>query len=207
MRASGADASGIGPAVWWIVARCGLWRLAQRVARAPVDAALTAVGDPGPWEPVRSLGGSQSAVVLVRGALADYVLKYDMPAAMAVAEARGLRLLAAADAVRVPAVIDAGESPAFVLLGPDDPPAVAERLRRLEMRASLRPLAGDQAGPLEFNQSVAEEIDPLEAEGVLTLTFRAYAYQTLPLSGGRASISSVSVRLASSPSAQLPKPA
>jgi fructosamine-3-kinase len=84
--------------------------------RAAVDAALAAIGDPGPWAAVGGLGGSQSAVVRLRAPSGDYVLKHGMPGAMATAEARGLRLLADTRAIRVPKVVAAGEHPPFVLL-------------------------------------------------------------------------------------------
>ncbi|MFN2115674.1 MAG: fructosamine kinase family protein [Anaerolineae bacterium] len=81
-----------------------------------VDAALRVAGDTGRWEPGRSLGGSQSAVVRLRTGTAEYVLKHGMAPEVATAEARGLRLLAATGTVRVPEVIGSGEEPAFVLL-------------------------------------------------------------------------------------------
>lgn len=81
-----------------------------------VDAALRGAGDKGPWRRERSLGASQSDVDLIATLSGRYVLKSRMPAEMAEAEARGLGLLADAQAVRVPAVIGWGSDPPFVLL-------------------------------------------------------------------------------------------
>jgi fructosamine-3-kinase len=73
----------------------------------------------GPLTAVAPLGGGFGARLLrVTAGCASYALKWAPPgsaAAMVAAEARGLRALAAAGAVRVPAVIAVGEAPAFVL--------------------------------------------------------------------------------------------
>ena len=70
----------------------------------------------GPWQTAGSLGGSQSAVVRLRTPVADYVLKHAMPGPMALAEAKGLKLLAETAAVRVPTVLAVGAEPPYVLM-------------------------------------------------------------------------------------------
>jgi fructosamine-3-kinase len=87
----------------------------RKLARAVTDA-LERVGDHGPWTADRSLGGGQQAVHLLTTPRDRYVLKHGMPGSMAVAEARGLVLLAESEAVRVPSVVAYGEEPGFVLL-------------------------------------------------------------------------------------------
>ena len=87
----------------------------RELARA-VSESLERIGDHGPWTADRSLGGGQQAVRLVVTPGERYVLKHGMPGAMAVAEARGLVLLAESEAVRVPSVLAHGEEPGFVLL-------------------------------------------------------------------------------------------
>lgn len=80
------------------------------------DAVVAAAG---PITAVAPRGGGFGASLLrVTAGGAPFALKWAPPgpaAAMVAAEAHGLRLLAAAGALRVPAVLAAGEDPAFVL--------------------------------------------------------------------------------------------
>lgn len=101
----------------------------------PVRAAFQAAGDPTPIQAIRPVGGGciNNAQRLVT-AQASYFLKWNahpLPG-MFPAEAQGLRLIAATQTVRVPAVLAAadvsGDQPAYILMEwLEGPPAAARR--------------------------------------------------------------------------------